>query len=46
MVKKWILHWLGIEEIRKRLTMLEQAAEPENAGRLAVPADVIGEWLK
>lgn len=46
MVKRWILHWLGIEMILKRLELLEHAAKPEEAERLSIPADVIGEWLK
>lgn len=46
MVKRWILRWLGIEEIIDRLAVLERSKAPEEKERLAVPADVIGEWLE
>ena len=46
MVKRWILRWLGIEEILSRLALPEHGKAPEEKERLAVPADVIGEWLE
>lgn len=45
-MKRWLLRRLGIDRILERLAVLEHATEPESAAKLAVPADVIGEWLK